>query len=499
MPVRYNNYMTCKVGDVFNLPIISSRAPTTADRSDVGTIWCHQDYAGTDNVYVLTSIVNNLSYWTGCGGGTGTFDAVTVNPGNITATAGDVVITAGDLSIPLGGITVGAFGTGLVFSSAAGVFSSSAGTNGQVVIGGTGGNPAWATLTAGAGIAIADGANSITITATGATASSFDGDAGNAVPDGTGTTTMAGGTNITTAAAVNTVTFNLDDNVTLVGGLTAGVDLTMSTGVCTITGTTDAPQTIYLRANAGTAETIDIHADQGTGVDSVNIHSDLGGLTLASGLASTDAINITATAGGIDMDSVLQTNIASSENSATAIYLHASAGGIGIRGDGGAGEPITVETSSNLNLVSTYNAANSIYIHANGGATESIYIHSDQGTAADSINIDSDVGGISVVSGLASNDAINITSTAGGLDVDAALQISIVSSQAAATALVIDASDAAGGIDCDYGTGGMTIDGANGAFTLQTGTGNILLGADAVEHDITIGNITGDTVVTLNS
>ena len=501
MAVHRQNQVICEVGDIYNAPIVSSRAPTTRDRAEIGTIWCQRDVSGTDNVFILTSIVANISYWTSCGGGTGTFDAVTVNPGDITATAGDLVLTAGDISMPLGSATFGTFGAGVVFSSAVGLLSSVNGTNGQVIIAGTGGNPAWAELTAGAGIAITPLANAITITATGATASSFDGDGGGtAVPDGTGATAMAGGTNITSVAAVNTVTFNLDDSITLAGAVTAGVDLTMSTGVCTITGTTDAPQTIYLRANGGVTETIDIHSDQGTAVNSVNIHSDLGGLTLVSdALASTDAINITATLGGIDMDSALQTSIVSSENSATAIYIHASAGGIGIRADGGALEPLALEASSAITLTSTYNAANSIYLHANGGATESIYIHADQGTAVDSINIDSDAGGVSIIAGLATNDAINITATAGGIDVDALTQINIVSAQAAATAIVVDASDVAGGIDVDYGTGGMTIDGADGAFTLQTGTGDILLGADAVEHNITIGNITGDTVINLNS
>ncbi len=58
---------------------------------------------------------------------------------------------------------------GVLTTSAAGVpVVTTMGTNGQLLIGSTGGAPAAATLTAGAGISITNGANSITITATGA-------------------------------------------------------------------------------------------------------------------------------------------------------------------------------------------------------------------------------------------------------------------------------------------------------------------------------------------
>ena len=81
--------------------------------------------------------------------------------------------------------------------------------------------------------------------------------------------------------------------------------LTVTPGPFIVTATVNAPQQIYLHANGGAAETIDIHSDQGTGVASVNVHSDVGGVTITSGLATADAINITATnaAGGIDIDS----------------------------------------------------------------------------------------------------------------------------------------------------------------------------------------------------
>lgn len=61
--------------------------------------------------------------------------------GNITATLGDIVLTNGKLSV--GGAT---------------------GTGGQVLLAATGANPAWASLTAGAGITLTPGANALTVT-----------------------------------------------------------------------------------------------------------------------------------------------------------------------------------------------------------------------------------------------------------------------------------------------------------------------------------------------
>lgn len=114
-----------------------------------------------------------------------------------------------------------------------------------------------------------------------------------------------------TAFLLTKVENNISTWVNQPGGTAAFNNLTVTPGpvsmtstLTTITGSADVAQSIYLHANGGTNETIDIHADQGTGVASINVHSDVGGVTVASGLATADAINITASnaAGGIDMD-----------------------------------------------------------------------------------------------------------------------------------------------------------------------------------------------------
>lgn len=81
----------------------------------------------------------------------------------VTSTTGNLVATAGTAQL-------GSQGRGVVQSDATGLLSSSEGTNGQLLISSSSGAPAWANLTAGAGIALTNGPNSVTIDATGSAA-----------------------------------------------------------------------------------------------------------------------------------------------------------------------------------------------------------------------------------------------------------------------------------------------------------------------------------------
>ena len=83
---------------------------------------------------------------------------------------------------------------------------------------------------------------------------------------------------------------------------------------------------------------------------------------------------------------------------ADAVQLTASAGGIDISASGAAaGEDIDiVATGSSVNVKSTENAANAIYVRANGGTSETIKIHADQGTGASSIGLVSAAGGVTI-------------------------------------------------------------------------------------------------------
>jgi hypothetical protein len=62
-----------------------------------------------------------------------------------------------------------------------------------------------------------------------------------------------------------------------------GKDVDIAGGTVNITSSDNAASAIYLRANAGTSETIVVHADQGTGTGSIELLSDAGGIELDAG------------------------------------------------------------------------------------------------------------------------------------------------------------------------------------------------------------------------
>jgi hypothetical protein len=87
-------------------PIIALRAPTTADRAALGTVWVNKT---ANAAYILTSVVNNLSTWEGVGGGGGAFTQLTVTPGPISLTGTTTINTTGAAAT-----TIGTGGTGAV-------------------------------------------------------------------------------------------------------------------------------------------------------------------------------------------------------------------------------------------------------------------------------------------------------------------------------------------------------------------------------------------------
>lgn len=281
------------------------------------------------------------------------------------------------------------------------------------------------------------------------------------VQDVTSTTTISSGTiNFDNAAATTTIA----GAITIAGVTTINGDLDLtSASLIDLTSTLNADPSIYLHANGGVLEVIRLRADQGTAVNSIDIVSDVGGITLTSGLASADAINFAASNGGIDMDGALQVNIASSQAAATALRFVASdaAGGIDI--DCGTGG-IAIDSTGAFSL--------------DGAAASNCSV---SGAGID-LTLASAAGRVVVNGEEAAADAVRILSAAGGLDADVALQMSLVSSQAAADAIVINASDAVGGVQIQAGSNGILI--GDQADCAVIDVGNI---APTASRTITVG------------
>jgi hypothetical protein len=167
-------------------------------------------------------------------------------------------------------------------------------------------------------------------------------------------------------------------------------------------------------------------------------------------LASANDMTFTLTAGAANEDFLIQTSgaqdchltLTSTGTSANALALQTDGtgggididtddGAISIVADGSANGDITIDAQDQITIVSTdADGTGTIYIHANGGANEDIRIHADQGTAADSIDIDSDEGGITVTAdaangaGLLTLNSLVCVGAAGTLATDATPDVS---------------------------------------------------------------------------
>jgi len=100
-----------------------------------------------------------------------------------------------------------------------------------------------------------------------------------------------------------------------------------------------------------------------------------------------------------------------------AAKLETTNGGITLLADGAANGDILIDAQDVITLVSTDADGVGIYLHANGGASEEINIHSDQGTGDESIYALSDVGGITLKAAAGSIDIEPTGNEAGDLGI----------------------------------------------------------------------------------
>lgn len=366
--------------------------------------------------------------------------------------------------------------------------------------------------------------------------------AGEAVANAIGLQASAGGIDIDGALLVSIASSRNNANalelvasaggidITAQGAAGEDIDIVCTAGSINITAGESAANSIVITSSIGGIDILAAAAAAGEDIDIVATGSSV---NISSTEAVADSITLQSSAGGIDVDAAGQVNIASSQNAASSIVITSSVGGIDILAAGAsAGEDIDiVATGSSVNIESTENAALAVYLHANGGTSETIRLRADQGTGVASVDIISDVGGITLTAGLGTADAINISTSdaAGGIDIDAGTsgfivdttgaisldaaansnltttgafsmtvnstlgQLALTSGQAAVNAVRVQASNAAGGIDIDSGTGGITVD-STAAFSIDGATASnvTVTGAGA---DLTLSSVGGSVLV----
>lgn len=201
------------------------------------------------------------------------------------------------------------------------------------------------------------------------------------------------------------------------------------------------------------------------------------------------------------------------------------AGNIIVNGDAQINGDFDISSNSAISFISMANANPSILLETNGGVTEVLELANLQGTAADSIYVHSDAGGIVVDAA----GAIDINSSAGVINIgnDAVAQNINVGTGAAARTITVGNVSGATAVAINSGTGHITLTStgsgdiilnsddtmlldADGVLELNSSAGaisigndadaqNINIGTGAAARVITVGNVTGATQVVLNS
>lgn len=494
-------------------PIVAQRDPLPSDEAFDGQIWVNTE---TNTGYIAAGTDSLGTVWVVSGSSTFTGFDLTINPGP-TVINGDFTVTsttgtAGTITMETNGAVTETISITNIQGTATNAIEIIANQGGLDLISSdaaadsvliSASNPA-------GGVTIDAGTGGITLNTSGAitmapgTATSFIVAAGDLDLEATtGSVVIEGGEAVVDAIQLTTT------------NAAGGIDINAGTGGITI----DTTGTLSIDS-AGTTNLT------ATGAFDVTVNTTAGSLNLSAGEAVADAINIDST-GGVDLDAALQVNIASSQNSATAISLNASAGAIELQAQGAAGEDIVLnnvagsinitpgEAQANalrincatggidadaalqINLASSQNSATAISINASAGGMELIAA----GAAGEDIVLTNTAGSIHLTAGEAAADAVNIDST-GGFDLDAALQINVDSSQAAANAVRVIASNAAGGIDVDAGTAGITVD-TTGALSLDsaaasnytvTGAFDLTLNSTAGSVNISGGEAVADAI-----
>lgn len=438
--------------------------------------------------------------------GTGALDigtnavAHTVTIGNSTG-ATSVAINAGS-----GGIPITSTNSTIALQSGTGAINiGTAAAQNTITIGNSSGASS-VVVNCGTG-ALDIGTNAVAHTVTignvtGATAIIMNCGIGNFALDGVGASTYAIGASTTTGtitiggtAQTGTLSVGVSSGImtsnystgngaktvniaTGVSGNTVNLASGINTSAQTVnisTGASGANSTVNILSGNGSAGTQTLNVLTGTRAGALNLATGAAAHVIAVGSSSAGAVTVD-TAAGISLDAATVSNFTVT----------------------GAGADLNLLSVGGSVLVeATEDAALAIRLHANGGTSETIQIHADQGTGVASVGLLSDVGGITVrATGLASADAINLEAAAGGIDVDAALQINVASSQAAATAIQLTASDSAGGITATVGTGGFNV---AGDLNLSSVATKISLNGGAATDFIGTGTLSSGTVTINNT
>ncbi len=289
-------------------------------------------------------------------------------------------------------------------------------------------------------------------------------------------------------------------NTALAGNLAVTGDVTITgdfditdTAAISLTSTSNTDPAIYLHANGGVDETIVLRSDQGTGLDSIYLLSDVGGIkALATGLADVAAINLVAQVGGIKFDAIL-TSAWNVVGAGADLQLNATGGSIAIT---------ATEASATAINISASDAAGKLVLEGVGGVvlqSTNAVIGMTSGTGAFSISADAAATTVNIGTGADSVKTINIGGTGANI-------IAIGNTQTGGS-LAIGAGMTSGTITIGgtgLQTGTITFGGGTGAQTVNLATGGtgiktVHIADGAIGNVVTLGSSTGAASLTLQA
>lgn len=405
------------------------------------------------------------------GQGTGSITTVPVG------TTGQVLmaLTGADPAFNAIGTDSGLTAHSVILAQGLGAFTAlGAATDGELIIGSTGSNPSLSHLTAGSGISITNGPGSITIASSISQGIvTLDGDSGAA----TGTTvTLAGGHNITTAAAGSTVTIQVTgttNHAVQVGNSTGSLSsVTVGTNGQVLTGVTSGdPIFASLGTNSGlTAHSI-LLGQNNSAITALGVATN-GQLPIGS--TGADPVLSTLTAGtGINI-----TNAAGSITIASTV----SSGIVTISGNSGSitGTNVTIAGGNNI---TTSGSSTTLTVGVSGTTNHSLLVGNSTGSLSSlgvAINGQIPIGSTGadpVLTTLTAGSGINITNGAGSIT------IATTGGGVGISTLNGDTGSATGST--------VTLAGGNNITTSATGSTVTLNVSGTTNHSLLLGNSTG--------
>lgn len=215
-------------------------------------------------------------------------------------------------------------------------------------------------------------------------------------------------------------------------------------GSITIEAEEDAADAILITADGSTASTLRLFNDTGTsvteGAAAIQLLADVGGICLESNVNLASAIQLVAD-GGTSSSIFVQADTGTGDESihllsdVGGIKLEAASGSIDLVASGvndgdlgfGVGDDFTatvtgtafINATEDVKLTSSKNAGSAILLTEDGGTSGTIKIHADTGSVATSIELLSDVGGITLNAASGSIDIVATGTNDGDLTLTA--------------------------------------------------------------------------------